>query len=119
MPLGTYIKSHLFADGAPPKLARTRRPVREHRALAQVLARLGASRMANNLNQLAHAANSGSLDCDEGTIALIAAAQSDLAIMRELLMRALGLQSSPPSPPHAEQTVLRPFTLAAAGESET
>lgn len=95
LPLGAYIKSRIFADGAPPKLARTRNPVREQRALAQVLARLGASHIAHNLNQLARAASSGSLDCDEGTKALITAAQSDIAVMRDLLVRALGLNALP------------------------
>ena len=98
IPLGTYIKSRLFADGAPPKLARTRNPVREQRALAQALARLGASRMANNLNQLAHAANIGALICDEETVATIDTACADIREMRSMLVTALGLKGAAPAP---------------------
>jgi hypothetical protein len=98
MPLGSYIKSRLFADGAPPKLARTRNPVRDDRALAQVLARLGESRMASNLNQLAHAANIGALDCDDEVAAALTAACADIRAMRSMLMTALGLRSAEPTP---------------------
>lgn len=114
LPLGTYIKSRLFADGAPPKLARTRNPVREQRALAQVLARLGASRMANNLNQLAHAANIGSLDCDEEVAAALAAACADIRAMRLMLVTALGLKDATPAP--APTPPRRAFALAADEE---
>lgn len=117
LPLGTYIKSRLFADGAPPKLARTRNPVRGHRELAQVLARLGASRMANNLNQLAHAANIGALDCDDEVAAMLAAACGDVSAMRSMLVTALGLKSATPAPRPAPPR--RAFSLASNADERS
>ena len=114
LPLGTYIKFCLFADGAPPKLARTRNPVREQRALAQVLARLGASRMANNLNQLAHAANIGALICDDETVAMIDAACADICEMRSMLVTALGLRGAAPAPTPAPPR--QAFSLVSNGK---
>lgn len=98
LPLGTYIKSRLFADGAPPQLARTRTPVKHHRDLAQLLARLGASRLSSNLNQLAFAANSGSLECDEDIAAALTAACADIHAMRSMLVTALGLKGARAAP---------------------
>ncbi|MCW3847379.1 MobC family plasmid mobilization relaxosome protein [Sphingomonas sp. LB-2] len=97
-PLGTYIKSRLFGDGVVLMPARSRKPVRDERTLAQLLARLGSSRMASNLNQLAHAANIGALDCDEEIATALAAACADIRAMRLMLMTALGSKSPTPAP---------------------
>src|SRR6476469_7777748 len=62
MPLGAYIRSRLFGEPTPHRAARkAKRPVKDHQALASVLGELGKRRIANNLNQLAKAVNSGSL----------------------------------------------------------
>jgi hypothetical protein len=90
MPVGAYIKSLLLADDAPKYRARRKTPVADHAALAQVLACLGATRIANNLNQLAHATHIGSFYFDEDTKRAIREACSDVHIMRQLLMQALG-----------------------------
>lgn len=90
MPVGAYIKSLLLADDAPKYRARRKTPVADHAALAQVLACLGATRIANNLNQLAHATNIGSFYVDEDTKRAIREACNDVRIMRQLLMQALG-----------------------------
>lgn len=116
LPLGTYIKSRLFGADAPAR-ARRHHPVRDQRALAQILARLGASRMANNLNQLAHAANIGSLDCDNEVAAMLAEACADIRLMRSMLVTALGLKGATtalaPPPPR------RAFFLAAHAEDRS
>lgn len=90
--ISSYIKSLLFADDAPVYRARGKTPVKDHKALAEVLACLGASRIANNLNQLAKAANSGSFYFNRETKAQISAACGDIQVMRQLLMQALGMQ---------------------------
>lgn len=90
MPVGAYIKSLLLADDAPKYRARRKSPVVDQAALAQVLACLGASRIANNLNQLARATNIGSFYFDADTKRAISEACSDVRIMRQLLMQALG-----------------------------
>ena len=61
MPLGAYIRSRLFDGDLPPRRTRGKFPVKDQQALGKVLGELGKSRFANNLNQLARAANTGSL----------------------------------------------------------
>lgn len=90
MPVGAYIKSLLLADDAPKYRKRRKSPVVDQAALAQVLACLGATRIANNLNQLAHATNLGSFYFDADTKRAIREACDDVRIMRQLLMEALG-----------------------------
>lgn len=114
-PLGAFIKSRLFAGDAPVKRSRNRAPVREERALAQVLARLGASRLASNMNQLAHAANTGSLFCDDEVTGQLLAACADIKSMRAMLVSALGLKGAPPTP--SVPSPRRAFSLAGNGES--
>lgn len=92
LPVATYIKSLLFADHAPRIVKRMRAPVKDQQALAEVLACLGSSRIANNLNQLAKHANSGSLYLDRETKAKLGGACDDIRTMRQLLMRALGMK---------------------------
>jgi len=94
-PLGTYIKLKAF-DGRPLQLQGQgmRRPVKDPEALAQVLALLGRARLANNLNQLAHAANTGSLPVTPETLAAIQEACAEVAAMRRALLQALGQRSS-------------------------
>ena len=60
-PLGGYIKSRLF-DGSPPKRRRKTAPVYDDKQIATVLAVLGRSRLYQNMNQIAKAANTGTLD---------------------------------------------------------
>ena len=61
--------------------------------LAKLLALLGSSRIANNLNQLAKAVNIGSLPVVEETEKDIRSACADVAVMRKELLRALGQRS--------------------------
>ena len=118
MPLASYIKSVLFAGDAPTYRARRKPPVSDRKALADVLACLGASRLAANISQLAKAANIGDLYFDEGTKRDLNRASADIAAMRDMLMRALGYPSTPrlrgtdPNPPPKE-SVAQGFTRAA------
>lgn len=92
MPLGAYIRSRLFDEPAPHRAARrAKRPVKDHQALASVLAELGKSRIANNLNQLAKAANSGSLPLTLETEKSLQEACAGVQWLRMALMQALGL----------------------------
>ncbi|WP_298261201.1 hypothetical protein [uncultured Litoreibacter sp.] len=65
MPLASYIKSVVFTDAAPKYRKRTKPTVAEQRLLAEVLAKLGATRSANNLNQIAKAIHQGTLYVDD------------------------------------------------------
>ena len=93
LPLATYIRSRLFDDPTPRK-RRMKRPVKDHRLLAELIAKLGASRISSNLNQLARAANSGSLLLMPETEEDLRQALEDIAWMRKTLMQGLGLYQS-------------------------
>ena len=89
--LGAYIRSRLFEESLPKRRTRSKHPVKDHQELAKVLAELGRSRLANNLNQLAKAANSGSLEVTLDTEQALQNACSDIRWMRHILMASLGL----------------------------
>ena len=90
-PLGSYIRSRLLGDNTDTR-RRSRRPRIDEQTAARLLAALGQSRLANNLNQFARAANSGSLPLTSETEAALKQACADIRTIRLELMRALGLQ---------------------------
>ncbi len=92
--LGAYIRARLFDDkGETGKHTRAaRRPaLKDDKTLARLLAELGRSHLASNLNQLARAANSGSLPVTSETEQALAEACADVREIRETLFVALGL----------------------------
>lgn len=90
MSLGAYIRDRLFGEDASPRRIRGKTPIKDHEALGQVLGALGASRLSNNLNQLARAAHSGSLPVSDQTEAALIDAYDEIVAMRQDLLRALG-----------------------------
>ncbi len=96
-PLGEYIRERLFEGDETPRKKRVRRPVKDNKWAAQLLAHLGSSRLANNINQLARAANSGSLPFTPETEAQLSEACHEVRYMRTALLRALGYQDEEPS----------------------
>lgn len=91
MTVSAYIRKCLFQDNATRRKRRSYRPVEDQASLAKALALLGQSRIANNLNQLAHHANMGSLSVDEKTLIKIDEAYEHVNSLRDELVRALGL----------------------------
>lgn len=91
--LSAYIRKCLFGKDATPRKVRSRVPVQDQEALAQVLGLLGQTRIANNLNQIAHEANCGSLLMDDYTEIEIKKACAHIAFIRVKLIEALGLKS--------------------------
>ncbi|HEU0142202.1 MAG TPA: plasmid mobilization relaxosome protein MobC [Bryobacteraceae bacterium] len=96
-PLATYIKFRLF-NNLPP--LETFRPSRlggrlatDTQLIAKLLAALGDARLANNLNQLAKAANMGTIDASPDTEKELLAACAEVHAMRRDLIAALGLKS--------------------------
>ncbi|WP_238475681.1 hypothetical protein [Rhodophyticola sp. CCM32] len=89
MPLSSYVKSVVFADEAPRHRKRRAMPEADQRLLAEILARLGASRSASNLNQIAKHLNQGTLVIDEDLEADLKQAIVDVAWMRVTLIEAL------------------------------
>ena len=91
MPLGAYIRSKLLQSEESPRRA-GRRPVADEQALGRLLGELGKARLANNLNQLAKAANTGSLPVTPETEQALRDACRDVQWMRSQLIAALGLR---------------------------
>lgn len=90
--ISAYIRKQLFGNEACLRKVRSRVPVKDQQALAQLLGMLGNSRMANNLNQIAYEANCGSLLMDQATEDEIKMACASIAWMRVKLIEALGIK---------------------------
>jgi hypothetical protein len=94
--LSAYIHERLFGAEAPPaRRKRGKSPVKDQQAIAELLAKLGQSRLSSNLNQLARLANLGALPVTPDTETAIIEAAGDIALMRKLLIEALGLEVTP------------------------
>jgi hypothetical protein len=93
MSLGAYIRARLLDPDTIAPRKRGKFPVKDHQALAQLLGLLGQSRLANNVNQLAKAANSGSLPVTPDTEAALLTAVAEVSHMRQLLIQALDLEA--------------------------
>ena len=90
--LGQYIRSRLL--GEVTKMRRSvRRPSADAAKLALVLAELGKSRLASNINQLAKAANTGNLPVSAEVEKQLETACAEIQAMRMLLVTALGIES--------------------------
>lgn len=92
MPLASYIKSVVFADDAPKYRKRRKPPAEDQQLLAEILARLGQMRTANNLNQIAKGINQGTLYVDDQLQADLDQACVEVAWIRTKLIEALGLK---------------------------
>src|SRR5262245_16311748 len=86
-PLGAYIRSRLFDDTQPRQRRRGKRPVKDHQILARLLGDIGRARLANNLNQLARCANSGSLPVTPETEAALRSACAEIHALRKNLLQ--------------------------------
>ena len=90
MTLSAYVRACVFAEETKRRKRRPKDVVEDKKAIAEVLALLGQSRIASNLNQLAHHANLGILIVGDAEKAQIAEANAHLQTIRGLLVKALG-----------------------------
>ena len=90
MTVSAFVRECVFGNGSTRRRPRDRRPVAGEADLAQALAMLGQSRIANNLNQLAYQANTGTLAVDEGVHRQIEEAYAYVVDLRKTLLHALG-----------------------------
>lgn len=88
-----YARERLFGEHAVKRLSRNRYPVKDHAELSRLLAWLGASRTANNLNQIARAVNCGAVDLPPERQEMLRAACHDIASIKTMLTSALGLRA--------------------------
>lgn len=91
MAISAYIRQCVFGSKATRRKRRSHVPVHDQHAMAKALALLGQSRIANNLNQLAHRANMDSLIMDDKAYTQIQEAYDHVIAMRDNLIKALGL----------------------------
>lgn len=92
MPLGKFIRSKLFDGNSAPRRTKGRFPVKDEKALSKLLGVLGQSRIANNINQLARAANLGSLPVNIETQKKLDDACRAIFWIRQQLILSLGLK---------------------------
>ena len=90
--LGAYIRWLIFKDKLPAIRTHNMKPVKDHKLLAELIALLGQSRIASNINQLAKAANSGSLPVNQDVLQSLEESVQAIRWIRETLIGALGLQ---------------------------
>ncbi|WP_228846993.1 plasmid mobilization relaxosome protein MobC [Halocynthiibacter styelae] len=93
MPLASYIKSVVLNADAPKYRQRRKAPDAKQQLLAEVLVRLGQTRQANNLNQIAKHLNQGTLIVDAELEEDLKRAVAEIAWMRTTIMDALGVKS--------------------------
>jgi len=89
--LSALFRHAVLGEQQVKRKRKVRQPVKSKKELARLFAMLGQSRIASNLSQLAHAANSGSLVMTPETEAELKQAYKDIRFMRMTLMKALGL----------------------------
>ena len=93
--LGSYIRQELL-KGFDQRETRPRRrlhaPTVNQKKVSALLAAMGQSRIPNNLNQLAKAANCGTLETSEEVQKQLEEACAAVLAMREALFIALGLR---------------------------
>jgi|GEM_PF-1041506 len=90
-PVGQYIRERALDGGAAPRAAR-RGPIKDAEPLGQLLGLLGQSRLSSNLNQIAKAANTGSLPVTTELEAELRDACAQVIQMRLYLLQALGIE---------------------------
>jgi len=88
--LNEYIRLLALSDKRVKRRTRGKHPVKDHKLLAQFLGELGGMRVANNLNQLAKAANNGNLVLTPETQAALMEACADIRMIKSALMQSLG-----------------------------
>lgn len=91
LPLGVYIKLRLF-DDLPPVPRQNSLSKVDKQALGEVLAALGQSRLASNMNQIAHAANIGALPVTEDLMDELHAACGEIKELRAAILGSIGVR---------------------------
>lgn len=89
-----YARARLFDGITIVKRRRQVRPVKDHQSIAQIMALLGQTHIAGNLNQIAKAANAGYLELTPEVTSAIFEASAHIDDIRRHLLAALGVQVS-------------------------
>lgn len=93
--LAQYIRERVLDEQISPRRKRHKFPVKDHEALSQVIGELGRTHIANNLNQIARAVNSGLLIMpSRETELVLLAACGEIHQIRNLIFKALGMKET-------------------------
>ena len=94
VPLGTFIREVIIKVILEKELRPSPRKTRsiDQKFAAMILGALGKTRIASNLNQLAKAANSGSLPVNEDVIKALNEAVQAILWIRDTLIKAMGIK---------------------------
>ena len=92
-PLGEYVKDVIFNERRKPKRT-SGQQVTNKQLFLKLLHVLGKSRLSQNINQLAKAANSGSLPVTPETEKALEQACRDIRWLRETCLESLGTKPS-------------------------
>lgn len=92
LPLSTYMRQELLGRKVDKRRA-VRQPKVNQKEYAVLLASLGNSRLSSNLNQIAKAINTGTLDVSQDVEQQLKDAAMAVQAMRETLLYALGMRS--------------------------
>jgi hypothetical protein len=92
IPLSKFIRTKIFDGNAAPRRTKGRYPIKDEKALSKLLGILGRSRISSNINQLARAANLGSMPVNMETQKKLDDACRAIFWMRQQLILSLGLK---------------------------
>lgn len=95
-PLGAYIKEKILGSVVVGRKRRKGQAIEDREALARALALLGRTHLSSSLNQLANAANIGTLPVTPETEAELLTALRDVRELRRVLLTALGMKVEVP-----------------------
>lgn len=96
-PLGAYIREKLLA-GQEAQRRSYRIPIGNEPQIAALLAELGKTHIASNLNQLARSAHMGTLDISQDTEQQLKDACDAVLAMRDTLLMALNMRTGSGKP---------------------
>ncbi len=94
MTISAFIRWLIFGDDATPRKRRVKRPIKDYVALAQLFALIKQTQIWNNLNQVAKGINSNTWVVTPETEKSLQEACKAIIEIREILIKALGLNES-------------------------
>lgn len=118
MSLSSFIKDNLFKSTGVKLRRRRRKPIKDQKLIAQVLAVLGKSRLSQNMNQLAKACNTGTLPLLPEVEQELRQACADIKQMRLMLMQGMGLYIKPDDKDQKTESFRQSFIKASTDISE-
>ncbi len=93
MTVSAYIRERLFGEHATPRKRRMKKPVKDHRTVAQLFALIKQTQCWNNLNQIAKRINSNTWIVSPESEKTLQEACKAIIEIRDMLMKALGLNA--------------------------